>query len=168
MIIVVEGPDNSGKTVLALKLAKLLDSIYIKSYHIPIVYSAEILAYQATLEQAETFSPFVISDRHPAISEPIYGSLIRGGHRLRSEDIVHCQEAIHTYVYCRPHLTTILNTLPEREQMEGVRDNISGIISLYDQIFDSLRHEGRIPVYIFNYVTDKPEYLADRLKSHRV
>lgn len=133
MIIVVEGPDNAGKTTLALELAKKLRALFVKAErprHRP-----DLLIYQGILEQAQRYSGLVVVDRHLAISEPIYGSIIRGGHDLDADDIALCCSRMDAVIYCRPPTGVILASLSGRTHMSGVLENAGAIIRAYDALF---------------------------------
>jgi hypothetical protein len=166
MIIVIEGPDNSGKSVLASQLAKLLHGVYVKSYLIPVPSTFRLTAYQSLLRQAESFAAFVISDRHPAISEPIYGNILRGGHLLAPMDIEEAERRVGAYVYCRPPTSKIFSTISEREQLQGVPERITEIVKAYDYIFEEIEVDQHTLVCRFDYTVDTPDDLAKELIAY--
>lgn len=131
MIIVVEGPDNVGKTTLGLWLAKELRAVYVKVERPK--RAVDLVAYQHFLETANSYSGWVVADRHVAISEPIYGPICRGGHDLKDSDLEMCLARLAAIIYCRPPTARIMSTLAERPQMEGVVQNTSAIIDAYDR-----------------------------------
>lgn len=131
-IIVVEGPDNAGKTTLGLQLAKKLRAAFIKVER-P-ASGLDLMQFQHIIEFAGTYSGCVVADRHPCISEPIYGSIIRGGHFLTQDDILLCYRCITAIVYCRPPVEMILKTIYDRPQMEGVIEKARDIIKAYDSL----------------------------------
>lgn len=160
MIIVVEGCDNSGKTTIALKLAKRLKGLYLKSENIP--PKREYLAqYMGLLAVAELYgNGIVVSDRHHAVSEPIYGSIIRGGHQLEEIAIQLALTQISAFVYCRPSDELIIGKMPEREQMPGVLRNARKLIEAYDQYFESTYLDFQHKVWTYDYTKNSDEALA--------
>jgi|SRR5579863_718761 len=133
MIIVVEGCDNAGKTTLALDLAKRLRAVFLKVER-P-ARGVDLMAFANLLEVAKSYSGIVVTDRHVAISEPIYGNIIRGGHSLKTEDLALARERIDLVVYCRPPNARIFSTMADREQMEGVIEQGESILCAYDDLF---------------------------------
>lgn len=164
MIIIVEGPDNSGKTTFALALAKKLRAVFIKAERPD--QALDLLSYQGIIEHAQKYSGFVVSDRHLAISEPIYGSAIRGGHSLKPEDIEVCLKRIHAVVYCRPPTEVIMATLADREQMDGVQEKALDIIGAYDHYMESLHLDMDTILFVYDYKQGNVGEMAEKLKSY--
>lgn len=134
MIIVVEGPDNGGKTTLAQYLAKQLRAVFVKVERPR--RAVDLTAYQNILEVARSYSGIVVTDRHVAISEPIYGKIVRGGHDLKEADILLCLDRLDAVIYCRPPIERIIATISERAQMEGVVENTTAIVQAYDDWYN--------------------------------
>ena len=166
MIIVVEGPDNAGKTTLCQYIAKKMRAVLIKAERPS--KGPDLQAYTNMLEVARLYSGIVVTDRHVAISEPIYGTIIRGGHPLAEGDIVNARARIHAIVYCRPPTPAILSTIADRSQMEGVLDHAERIIMAYDELF--LR-DWSFPILGYDYTQDPAgsirDKLIERLDQHR-
>lgn len=158
-LIVVEGPDNSGKTTLAIDLAKRLSGIYINSKRKP-ESAAEVLAYQDILRQARLFAP-TVTDRHPAISEWIYGPAIRQRCVIKAHHLNFCMDQVSSIVYCRPPDPTITLTLADRSQMDGVPENILKLIEDYDEFFV----QARWPVYRYDRTLRSVEELCEAIVS---
>jgi hypothetical protein len=97
MNIVIEGPDNSGKSTLAELLSERTRMPIVPSEG-PSKYPGEInerikryLAYQG-----------VIFDRHPAVSDPIYNSFRRTNITPIDQDLVQAFYSTKPYfIYCR-------------------------------------------------------------------
>lgn len=159
MIIVVEGCDNSGKTTLAMWLAKELRAAFVKVER-P-ASGSDLLAFQSILELAQTYSGTVICDRHVAISEPIYGTICRGGHSLLDQDIALCLDRISLTVYCNPGAAAILSTLADRAQMPGVVEQAKRIIDAYEAFFDPPSDR----VIRYDYRVDRRDKLAYSLRK---
>lgn len=156
--IIVEGPDGGGKTTLINQL---------RHEHFPnrfamhprasdsIMGPVPLLANWVTddlamLDKPET--PPSIYDRHPIISEPIYGPICRGTVpdmfrkgwwvNLMMEDLA--QRAI--LVLCMPPFQTVRrNVAKPGSQMAGVADNIAHIYDMYERIH--LRWPGLVMTY---------------------
>lgn len=141
-MIIVEGPDGAGKTTLINRLSTDLQlpvaSKFVKS-------SGEGSgtndlfgeAYKDVVTMLDR--PTMIYDRHPLISEYIYGPIVRGvlppdflspkAHALMRmfEDQVHV-------IWCLPAMQICYDNVADidsAEQMEGVHSNIEAIWSMY-------------------------------------
>lgn len=158
MIIFVEGMDNSGKTTLCQWLAKKLLAMYVKAERPPA--RPNVSAYIQTIRYAEIYAGSVICDRVPFISEPIYGTVLCGGHRLSSRDIQQGIMQAYRIIYCRPPDSVILGSLDSREQMEGVVENSRQLLAAYDKCFTELQSA---PVIAYDYTSCSPQSLFDSL-----
>lgn len=143
MIIVVEGPDNAGKSTLAQQLAKKLKGIYLKSEAVPPTPHS-LYGFNSLTLSAQDDYPYVICDRHPFISELIYSSVLRGGTTLYIPPF----SPGFKFIYCRPTNETILNTLEVREQLSGVSTHILELINAYDSYFIENRD---LQTFIYDY-----------------
>ena len=97
MNVILEGPDGGGKSTLAAKLGKTIGA-RVQVGNGPPRNASEIEGrmrdYNAMLD--------VIFDRHPCVSQPIYGA-------LRGEDVTSLQRALidefygthNLFIYCR-------------------------------------------------------------------
>lgn len=167
MIIICEGPDNGGKTTLAQYIAKKMRAVYIKVER-PKRAAVDLMAYQKILHVAANYSGLVVSDRHVAISEPIYGPICRGGHDLDEREIHECFDRIDAVIYCRPPLPTIMKTIDDRPQMEGVIENTTRIVQAYDDFFDDTLRERRWRFMgVYNFINDKPELVVENLNQYQ-
>lgn len=163
--IVVEGVDNSGKTTIALKLVKRLKGIYLKTEFIP--PERESLAQYATIIEAATYygNGIVISDRHAAVSDPIYGPIVRGWTKLEWDEVLVQIANVEAFVYCRPSDDVIMRTISTREQMAGVVKNTHALIQAYDAFFGEL--ESRTArVWRYDYTKDDTEVLAREIHKY--
>ena len=146
-------------------LAKQLRAVYVKVERPQ--RAVDLMAYQNILEVADDYSGWVISDRHVAISEPIYGTILRGGYDLRPEDITRCYTRIGAIVHCRPPTPAVLSTVGDRPQMEGVIENSDRIIEAYDELFESIHLGQELLVKSYDFTKDSRDDLIDWLKQYR-
>lgn len=166
MIIVVEGVDNSGKTSIAMWLAKRLKGLYLKSEHIP-PEAMQLRQYMNILTVAEIYgNGIIVSDRHHAVSDPIYGHILRGGTKLESDLIERAMKQIHAFVYCRPSDELIIDRMAERDQMAGVLPNVRRIIQAYDFYFEDTFLDQRHKVWTYDYTKDSEEALAQEILKY--
>lgn len=136
-MIVIEGPDNSGKSTLGEYLSQQLQT--------PLRHSEkpnpEWTALEALEHSCRQLRPQqAILDRIYVISEYIYGPICRGRSALAEQ---HARAMLDLYsrpyliIYCRPRMDTILRN-GGREQMEGVLDNHQKIVEAYDSLMEEL------------------------------
>lgn len=135
MIIVVEGPDNSGKTTLAQRLAKDFKGLYLKSNVRPVTRKV-VRGFGFLTRQIETYFSPLILDRHHAISECIYGTILRNGHDLDAfECTLMCRNL--NVVYCRPPESHVCRWRDDIPQLPGVKENADRIVAEYDRVFSN-------------------------------
>lgn len=134
MIIVCEGPDNSGKTTVGQRLAKDLGGIFLKTNVRPVTTKVLREFVRLSIEIEMSFGILVL-DRHHAISEPIYGAILRGHHDL---DMIECTLSVSNLhaIYCRPPDEIVHKWSESNPQLEGVKEKIDQIIKRYDQVFN--------------------------------
>ncbi len=147
-LIVVEGVDASGKSTL-LENARLQIP---KRYFILMRHScrplklSDIDGFMDTGAYAERQGLDVIVDRHPLISEPIYGPILRGvnlaapytNERIRSILSLYTERII----YCRPPVHMMLENLDKNPQLEWVIPRFQELLAAYDERMDSLKLQG--------------------------
>jgi len=163
-LIVVEGVDASGKSTL-LENARIQIP---KRYFVIIRHSCRPLALHHATQfmRAANFTSYhagldVIADRHPLISEPIYGSLLRGGHLFEESQQFKKEEdrldelfrAVERVIYCRPSDDTIIANVDNKPQLAGVKEKILDLLDSYDQTMVKIRASG-VPVYLYDYTTE--------------
>ncbi len=133
-MVIIEGCDNSGKSTLLAKLADGLKLMIVDNRKRP-SGTSDISFFNTKMVELSKHFPLIL-DRHPVISEPVYGPICRGTswpEPYYQERILGELRAIGVLiVYCRPKDSTILN-FGEREQMEGVIKNGVKLIQAYDR-----------------------------------
>lgn len=165
-MIVIEGPDNSGKTTLSKRLSKDLG--------IPFRHSIR----PKTVEELENSfidkisNPNAIYDRYSPICEYVYGNILRGvslaGNNLFtiSRELNFMQPFV---IYCRPPDGIIKNS--KKPEMEGVLENIEKIIKKYDEFFNYYSscnpHTGCI-FYRYDWTKNTYNHLLSLVKVHLI
>jgi hypothetical protein len=167
-IVIVEGCDGSGKSNLIRAVERIPGIPYIAR----VQYSTRPrtmreVARFTKIEQVFSDQPQpVIFDRHPYISEPIYGNVVR------NNPLVDWKEpprflGCHTdppepykplIIYCRPPTEAIVHNVIHSDQMEGVKFQVRDIIMAYDLRMSILRHAGA-DVRVYNYTVESAETL---------
>lgn len=166
-MIIIEGPDNSGKTTLAKFLAKEIGREY---YHAggPPKSTPEIIGrVHFSFDNKDKY----IFDRSPLISEQVYG-VMRGQLYLNfeeNEDLYsRFRELGPIIIYCRPPNDTILDMSTHEakphdtvEHVKQVTDKAVQMIALYD---DAIEHPVMPKqVIYYDYTKDDKEELARQL-----
>jgi GTPase SAR1 family protein len=150
-LIVVEGPDNAGKSTLVHRLADDLKLVSVKNYTKP-KDEREIVAFVEAM--IELYAPHIprfipILDRFSLISEPVYGPLFRGKSVIDPRRSIAMLGALNPrIVYCRPPIDLILDF--KTPQMEGVREKGRALVEAYDAFIAKIEDSG-VPVLRFDY-----------------
>lgn len=159
MSIIIEGMDNTGKTVLASRLAAEFDLPVITregASREPSDLLRQILTYLV-------LDPMVIYDRHPLLTEAVYGII------LRDRDIFEPPITWGMYldrlwenepfiVYCRPPVEAITNFTDG--QMSGVVEHAEELVGAYDRLRGELISR-KFCMYEYNYL-EPEDYLQLR------
>lgn len=156
-MIIVEGLDNTGKTTLVKELVNRLG--------IPSMIRVRPKAeteFRIDLLRVLTDGPWIM-DRHPIISEMVYGPILRGGMVIEEDNLNALATLIDQspmFIYCRPPDSVILN-FGEREQMDGVIDQAQILLARYDFVMQFIR--SRLPdrVIFYDY-----QSMNDTRKAH--
>jgi hypothetical protein len=143
MIIVVEGPDGSGKSTLIdnLRIESKRHFVTLRRSGPPqdVVEITSVLNWMSYMKDG--IVP-LICDRHPLISEPIYGRILRNKNLLDGEydrnDMVNYLATIDRVIYCRPSIDVITRAMQDNHQLIGVREKIEEIVTLYDQVMQAI------------------------------
>lgn len=126
MIVIVEGPDGSGKSTFAESLAKF-ETVHFGPVEDPFE------EYRQALRASRGRD--VVFDRIWP-SEIVYGNVLRGGNRLTDDEL----EALRSeaagqgavVVKCLPRFDAVIQNAAETEQMEGVdRESLDAIYKAY-------------------------------------
>lgn len=151
-LVIVEGPDGSGKTTLIEYLRKSLHPYtwILKSNSKPQTVE-DIIHVLTWITHAPPGLPLIL-DRHPLISETVYGPILRGASRmpLNPQDLSACFPPDTLVVYCRPSVNAIHEGAKTEEQMKGVITKLGKIITAYDTLMASLKDRG-VKVHEYDY-----------------
>lgn len=159
-MIIVEGPDGSGKTTLVERLAREI--------RLPI--AAKVVGSDTkplfdlrkwTEQNVEKGFQPLIFDRHRLISEPIYGPAMRSRQDASFYDLGWLSDMMWRFyqakpivIYCLPDIVTVReNVLREETDNSAVRDHIVAIYAGYvaRASMDFTRGVGRL----YNYKTTR-------------
>jgi hypothetical protein len=163
-LIVVEGVDGSGKSTLLENARLEIKKKYfvIARHSCRPLSAADIIGF---LRLAEMSAPFpVICDRHPLVSEPIYGNLLRGSDitDLVMISSVHkidrLKRTVDRIVYCRPSYGQIRENVGKLPQLAGVIEKLPDLVEKYDEAMRTYERNGiRVVRYDYNWKTDLNE-----------
>ncbi|MFA5543622.1 MAG: hypothetical protein WDA47_07575 [Bacilli bacterium] len=160
MILIVEGFDNSGKTVTCKKIQEMIGWPII---HSPGPSDEVADRFLKTLERGGNEN--LISDRIALVSEEVYGKVLRGQSAF-SERITRWAYLLQSVslgiIYCRPGIEVMFGTLSEREQMEGVVSHRMKLLEQYDKTVSWLIDNTSIKVHVYDYTDPKA---STKLKS---
>lgn len=163
-MIIVEGPDNSGKTTLARKLAQLLELLYMNNRRLP-KQVKDVSKYLERCLLMDQHFP-VILDRLSLISEPIYGPICRQVNLLdlptQDQLLRHLHPHKPLIIYCRPPRDEILAD-NGREQMDGVVAYGPKLLEVYDQTMDRLQVSFK--VFRYDWTQDDIGELARKINN---
>jgi hypothetical protein len=139
-MIILEGPDGAGKSTLLDQLIDAFPSIESHERASTSVGGPVDNIFDWALADVETWNmqPLSFYDRHPLVSEPIYGNLLRGGvdERFGQPEGQQLYNKLHNralIVYCLPQVSTVVKNVRKnvKDQMSGVSDQIHSIYLAY-------------------------------------
>lgn len=180
-MILVEGPDNSGKSTLIEQLANEFELFKLDRPHGPPKTPEEL--YDRTLDAQNFYkSKMSIMDRNPVIGESIYGPILRR-HNMWDDikNKFECEVELFSkilsgtifLIYCRPPLDVLLDltthqvkSYDTKEHLESLSKNKSKIVEAYD------KYMSKWATYTYNYkdpsalndliLTIRKEYMNER------
>lgn len=162
--IVVEGPDGAGKTTLMETLRATAGKRYfVMMRHSCRPYtSADAMRFYDILRGVNQ-ELTVLIDRHPCISEPIYGPILRGHDLLekisRERLLEMIEQSCSRIIYCRPPERVIRENLSKQPQLAGVFEKIGRLIDTYDRAMHAIGSRTGIPIITYDWTN--PEHNVD-------
>lgn len=162
-LIIVEGVDGAGKTTLIQNFRQVASKhCFIISRSGPPKTTEDCLRPMALFHAASRNSPIIV-DRHPLISEPIYGPIIRGvsmvdppfNWELAIQMVAQVADRV---IYCKTDLETAQKASRRERQMDGVHDKYWALYQAYDQYMESL---ARLGVKVVEYDWTAPHNTPD-------
>lgn len=173
-MLVVEGPDGSGKSALVERLRSTLGMPVA-----PKVVSSdtEALVDLAAWTEANVAKGFqrTIFDRHRLISEPIYGPILRPTQDSNFMDLGWMNEMTWRFyqarpiiVYCLPSFDEVVaNVNREETDNSAVADSIAAIYTAYVNraTLDFTRGVGRLHNYKTNMFVDTLRWVKFKLEE---
>ena len=136
MLIAVEGVDGSGKTTLVANLRKALKQDVVCLSRATTPQSLIHMVDQAEWMAQHPPSTILLVDRHPLISEEIYGPVLRGESKFSHVSPTLKKtllSSIDGVIYCRPFVNTIIKNIEGSSQLSGVSERLNTLLAAYDE-----------------------------------
>ena len=165
-MLIVEGPDGAGKSILAEKLSRDL--------RMPIATKVVGADTQPLLDLGKWTEDNLnkgfqrmVFDRHRLISEPIYGPATRNNQDVNFLDLGWLADMVHRFyqtqpivIYCLPDLQVVrANVVREDTDNQVVAGRISAIYAGYVSRAAVDLAQARLPVKVYNYKVTRYEDL---------
>lgn len=152
-IIVVEGVDASGKSTLMENLRTVPGYFLLLRHSCRPLKSYDIARFLQFIEN-ESSAMVRVVDRHPLISEPIYGPILRNENlveKIYNPDQVvrRLERTVARIIYCRPAVARIKENLRNRPQLAGIETHIDELVKRYDDRMLSLANI--VPIIHYDY-----------------
>ena len=149
-MIIVEGPDNSGKSTLIKSLIKDFNLLLAEKPHGP-PQNVNDLIYRSSKLLLKQDQKRYIVDRHPLISEKVYGPALRNKDLWEEKKLTYCSfmDILNDsslagsvfIIYCRPPNEVVLNLSTHEvkgydtaEHLEALKSNLQKVVEGYDNI----------------------------------
>lgn len=159
-MIIVEGPDGSGKTTL---ITRLQDDTGLMVMNRVVGKDTQPLSdLQAWVEDNVKHGPFkALYDRHRLISEPIYGPVLRGGPQPGFNDFAWLERMQWSFrnqnplvIFCLPPFEVVLeNVNAAADQPFEVRKRTRTIYWLYFNLATQW-----VRAYVWDYTQHEDQY----------
>lgn len=132
-MVVIEGIDNAGKSTLCRMISSILPTFQVQVSEGPPKYEGEM---DKRVEKYLAYPNNVIYDRHPCVSQPIYGLMRTHKDDISEELIQAFYEMKPIFVYCDPlgrgmsgHVEKTGVDIPEH--IDSINDNYNKLLGLY-------------------------------------
>lgn len=143
-LIVVEGVDGSGKTTLIQNFRQVASRLcWTFARSGPPQGTEDLIQTVRFVSRHTAYNIPLICDRHPLISEPIYGPIVRGkslieGYWDREEALDKIAATVDRVIYCRPDLDIAFHSAKKNKQMPGVEEQYWALYQAYDRTMEDL------------------------------
>lgn len=157
-LIIVEGMDNTGKTTLIQELIRNIGrgTLMAKVSLGPFRPAIEQIQWTySQLKRAGEGKDLIVYDRFLPICDIVYGTVIRNSTlwTLDSAELKALRELNPLIIFCDPGIDTILKTINEKDQLEGVVDNAKALIAMYKAVIYELETLG-FEIHYYDYTSD--------------
>lgn len=132
-MICVEGADNSGKSTLCKRLTD--------GFSLPVIRRTGPAPQEEMLDRIRALmmsTDMAIHDRCSVFSEPVYGSVLRGGSAFGTKSWEYIWLLLWKnplIIYCRPPKEAVFN-FGDRKQMDGVIAQKEQLLERYDELMN--------------------------------
>jgi len=160
-MIVVEGIDNSGKSTLVSHLRTVLGYPSQESEgppHYPGEMNLRVARY-ASLHH-------VIFDRHPVVSQTIYGSLRSHSDPIRPDLVQQFYDARPLFIYCDPGIRGMTGHV--RRDTVDTDAHLSEVTRGYEQLLIMYRAWAIQHAHIIYRIGDDMDFIADCAQLHLI
>lgn len=167
-MIVLEGPDGGGKSTLAKRLVAEFGLPLHKrasdSINGPVTDLFD-WAYKDVCTMPD--QPLAIYDRHPLLSEYIYGPIVRsalpsGFTTTTAHALIRMMAPRVLVVMCRPLNARLIASVDASRDMPGVTERIEAIATAYDAL------KMFWPGQVITYDYDNPDSLGEVMSRARI
>lgn len=145
-MIIIEGPDNAGKTTLAKLLSKLISFEVIHAGSRPKSQGEVDRRYMEAIGNCDRN---VIQDRNFIVGQAVYGKVMNDNFVPMEDAINKLAKSGAIYIYCRPANNVLLDLdnhdmkpHDNKEDFDIVMDKAEQIIELYDDLHLELGKRG--------------------------
>lgn len=162
-IIIVDGPDGAGKTTLIEQLVEDFQLLRMPRFSSSVDGPYDRL--KDLVDQDNNIAPSAVQiyDRHPLLSEPIYGPLLRGTAQWGWDELAWFPRAWAQllikepfFIICLPPFKTVAQNIQDSSeiQISGVSQALPGIYWSY--FFLALRLQTQSPYcFLYDYTNTK-------------
>lgn len=170
-MIILEGPDGGGKSILAGQLLDAFPNLEMRARSIPDKDGPrdgpELFDWAEADVRSWWSARLGIYDRHPLVSEYIYGPIVRGcirDPRFLTTGLRRRLVANTLLVVCLPHLSVVRASVSDDRDMPGVAAHIDALWHAYASLRATWdRPEGLL---IYDYTTMLPDRLFPHIRSY--